>query len=118
MEFREKQDTKNQGATKQDDDKARKDILLEVLEHVCRTYECHDEKGVLSVKFFNARRGWGHVTQKKVQDKKENYRCQGMTRIGTELKRKVIDQYVFKKDPMLKPLLVIVITDGEVCVSL
>jgi len=37
-----------------------------------------------------------------------------VTRIGTELKRKVIDQYVFKKEPMSKPLLVIVITDGKV----
>ncbi|KAF8246484.1 hypothetical protein K440DRAFT_662074 [Wilcoxina mikolae CBS 423.85] len=119
MEFTEKKDPSDDDTTA----RKRKDTLLKVLEEVCATYECIQEdktKGVNSIKFFNTRTGWGNVTKSKLDTKKRTFKCQGVTRIGSELKRKIVEQYVFKKDnsAMQKPLLVIVITDGKVFVTL
>ncbi|KAF8539585.1 hypothetical protein BDD12DRAFT_837137 [Trichophaea hybrida] len=96
--------------------RTRQETLLEVLRQVCATYECTRSNGIISAKFFNARRGWGNVDTNKYNTKKDPaYKCQGVTRIGTELKRKIIDQYVFKENfTMERPLLVVVITDGKV----
>jgi hypothetical protein len=115
MTFKEKEDPSDDNNTTA---RARKDTLLRVLEDVCTTYECCG-KGIISVKFFNARTGWGNVDKNKFHKKKFTYKCQGITRIGSELKRKIVDQYVFKSGfVMPKPLLVIVITDGKVFVTL
>ncbi|KAF8247104.1 hypothetical protein K440DRAFT_310290 [Wilcoxina mikolae CBS 423.85] len=37
--------------------RARQDTLLQVFELVCKTYECTRPEGIISIKFFNARRG-------------------------------------------------------------
>ncbi|KAF8533858.1 hypothetical protein BDD12DRAFT_863223 [Trichophaea hybrida] len=115
MTFKEKVDPNDQS-----DNPAtctRQNTLLQVLELVCKIYECARPDGIVSLGFFNARKVWKDVTEEKLNSKRNDYKCQGVTRIGNELKRKVIDSFVFQKDvdkKMSKPLLVVVITDGRI----
>jgi len=92
----------------------RKETLKKVLTQICRIFDLANPKGLTSVRFFNGRRGIKDFTEEKVSRLDEHI-WEGVTPIGTELKRKILDPFVFKpKEPMKKPLLVMVITDGEV----
>lgn len=95
--------------------KKRKDTLAMVLGEVCEIYECTRTEGVISMRFFNTPKGKKDVTRVKADTYMQDKRCQGVTKIGTELKRKIIDPFVFNANAEQKrPLLVIVITDGKV----
>jgi hypothetical protein len=97
----------------------RKDTLLQVLELIYKIYGCARPNSiicqVLQCSNKLEKRKSGDISHKRY-----NYKCQGVTRIGTELKRKIVDPFVFNNKEgfeMKKPLLVIIITDGKVCVS-
>ena len=47
----------------------------------------------------------------------ERHKFGGVTRIGTELKRQILDGFVNKKTDQNKPLRVLVFTDGAVYIS-
>jgi hypothetical protein len=92
--------------------------LTEVMRCICRVYVHARAGGVMSVKFFNEPQGRKDFTEAKVAKLTTYSPWKGVTRIGTELKRKILDNFVFdgtKVRDMKKPLLVVVITDGEVC---
>lgn len=113
MEFSEKRTKPADGSDPAPD--KRRQTLNMVLQHVCEVYECTRPQGVLSVKWFNDRQGRKDVTKAKAEgDQLKNHPCSGVTRIGTELKKKIIDKFVYNGKDMEKPLLVIVITDGKV----
>lgn len=110
----------------------RKVTLSLVLEKVCEIYQCTREEGIISMRYFNHTVGKRDVTSEKGKQEVAGHPCKGVTKIGTELKRKIIDHFVYpvkgsREDPAAfetrkentvakKPLLVIVITDGRVCV--
>jgi len=91
--------------------------LLKVLEAVAGVYELAREGGIMSVRYLNGRQGRKDVTTAKVDEVHASIRYNGVTRIGTELQEKIIKPFVQNKK-MEKPLLTMVITDGDVSSSL
>jgi hypothetical protein len=80
--------------------------------------------GILSVRFLNDNKGRKNVKPESVYTIIKNHTCRGVTRIGTELERKILDHFVYEPKIMLrelkameKPLLVMIITDGTVILS-
>ncbi|KAF8532073.1 hypothetical protein BDD12DRAFT_902534 [Trichophaea hybrida] len=94
----------------------RKTTLADVLKEVITVYQCHRPKGIPSIRFFNSSPGKKDVIKDNWNKVMPEF-CRGVTKIGSELKRKILDPFVFKSktgDELTKPLLVIVITDGRV----
>ncbi|KAI5817325.1 hypothetical protein BZA77DRAFT_39340 [Pyronema omphalodes] len=91
--------------------------LLDVLRGICEVYELSHDDGIPSVSFFNDPKTEEKIKKDDVAALEGKTSWQGLTRIGTELKKKVLDKHVFDGKTvreMDEPLLVIVITDGEV----
>jgi hypothetical protein len=114
MEEEEDVDKRKKNAVK------RKTTLADVLKEVITVYQCHRTEGIPSIRFFNSNPGKKDVIKDNWNKVMPEF-CRGVTKIGSELKRKILDPFVFKptkpEDKLTKPLLVIVITDGRVCRS-
>jgi len=95
------------------EDGTRIETLVNVLRHICSIYDLANPNGLTSVRFLNGMQGIRNFTANKV-DRLREHRWNGVTKIGTELKQKIIDPFVSSAKEMNKPLLVMVITDGEV----
>jgi hypothetical protein len=73
-------------------------------------------RGIVAVKFLNQRQGYLKVKPGQVSQLIENVTFHALTRMGTELRNKVLNEYANVRK-MKRPLLVIIITDGEVRVT-
>lgn len=91
----------------------RKEILKTIISLISDVYTLARPQGLVSLKFFNNPPGYKNITPKKVPKAIAEHRFSGVTRIGSELKLKILNQYAQLKD-MKKPLLVMIITDGAV----
>lgn len=69
--------------------------------------------GIKSIKFLNAKKGLRNIKSTNWKKKFNTHDFDGMTRTGTSLQKKVLDLFVWST-LMVKPLLVITITDGDV----
>lgn len=95
--------------------KANGEILTNTLNEICKIYSLANETGIQSVRYLNHRQGKGNVGLKDVKEVISRCAYTGVTRIGTELHRRVLSTLVLNpKVPMSKPLLVIIVTDGTV----
>lgn len=83
------------------------------MDHITSVYDLANPTGIRSVKFINAKRGLAKVRSGNWRRNFKDRDYDGMTRIGTALKTKILDQFVWREE-MKKPLLVMIITDGEV----
>ena len=96
---------------------ARKKTLIQFIDHITEIYSMANESGILAMRFMNGRRG-----KKNWTGESKNYLDQhnfgGTTRIGTELKKKILDKFAIGNSNQSKPLLVLIVTDGAVCLSL
>ncbi|KAF8248703.1 hypothetical protein K440DRAFT_599899 [Wilcoxina mikolae CBS 423.85] len=90
----------------------RPEHLRRVLTEVSDIYSLARPEGINSVRFLNTRQGKKDVTPDKVADVLR-VKYYGLTMIGTSLQKKIIEPFVEKKK-MDKPLLVMVITDGDI----
>ncbi|KAL0639094.1 hypothetical protein Q9L58_001777 [Maublancomyces gigas] len=90
---------------------ARIKTLQKILNAIADIYNLAREQGILTVRFLNATKGKKNVTAKTVKTVIKGHDYGGVTRIGTELKKKILDKFVLGVD-MKKPLLIMVITDG------
>jgi hypothetical protein len=93
------------------------ETLRRMLEEVAVLYTHTREDGIVSVRFLNARRGRKNVKIPSIDTMVSNIAFRGVTRIGSELKRKVLDAFLFGRlasAERKRPLLVMVITDGQV----
>lgn len=86
---------------------------LEIIADVYSLSRDENPKGI-NIKFFNSTKRYTNVRKKHVAGIVDKHRFQGLTRIGTELKRKILDSFV--KPTMERPVLIITITDGDVSV--
>ena len=96
---------------------ARIETLISALSAICNVYKLVRASGVISVRFLNNAAGRKNVTAANVEKLRTGIVWKGVTRIGTELKRKILDKFVFDGKEVIqrkKPLLIVVITDGEV----
>lgn len=87
--------------------------LQEILNNIADIYGLAKDTGISTVRFLNAAKGKKNVTAKTVKTVIKGHDYGGVTRIGTELRKKILDRFVLGKE-MKKPLLVLVITDGAV----
>lgn len=87
--------------------------LKKAMQGITSVYDLANPNGIRAVKFINAKQGIRNYKNKSWKKNFGTRRYDGMTRIGTALKAKILDQLVWK-DPMTKPLLVMIITDGDV----
>lgn len=88
-------------------------ILQRLLNAIASVYNLARERGISTVRFFNALQGKKNITAQTVKTVIKGHQYGGDTRVGTELERKIIDKFVIGIE-MKKPLLVIVITDQAV----
>ncbi|KAH0604020.1 uncharacterized protein H6S33_007051 [Morchella sextelata] len=87
--------------------------LQNTMNAITDVYDLANDDGILSVQFLNSAKGKRNITGKRVQTVLNNHCFQGLTMIGKMLEKRVLNQFVFKS-PMKKPLLVIIITGGEI----
>ena len=79
---------------------------------IAEVYTLARSGGILAIKFLNDSTEEMDVRTDTVAEIISEHNFAGWTRIGTELKQKVLNDFV--KGDMKKPLLVLTITDGEV----
>jgi hypothetical protein len=95
----------------------RKSTLEQVLDNITRIYTYARKDGVVGVRFFNTKKKAPNVTDARVKQLMSMITWSGLTMIGTNLKEKILNPFVYdKKGTMTKPLLVVVITDGDVSI--
>lgn len=90
-----------------------KRILTNAMKEICKIYSLANDSGIKAVRFLNHRQGKKDVKLSDVPVIMDRCAHTGLSRIGTELHRRVLDSLVLKAD-MSKPLLVIIVTDGTV----
>ncbi|KAB8343184.1 hypothetical protein FH972_022774 [Carpinus fangiana] len=95
------------------------DDLKLVLQRVCYAATLFDQDGI-SVRFMNTQLPHGvgdHITSEdQINRMMSNVKFSGLTPMGRELRRKVIDDIVLKQarsGGLKKPVLVITVTDGQ-----
>ncbi|KAH0603261.1 uncharacterized protein H6S33_008265 [Morchella sextelata] len=89
------------------------ETLHRTIDEITRIYDYANEKGIKSVKFLNEKKGIANVKNKNWKRNFKNKVYNGVTKIGTSLSQKVLDKFVWG-ETMTKPLLVMIITDGDV----
>lgn len=98
-----------------EDGGARIKTLINFVAAIAHIYSlaCGGTNGkIRRIRFLNSRKGGDDVDKAHAKELLSKHPYAGMTRIGTELKKKILADLVTKD--MKKPLLVMIITDGEV----
>jgi len=93
---------------------ARKETLIKFVDHITEAYSMANESGILAMRFMNGRGGKKKWTGKS-REYLEKHNYEGLTRIGTELKKKILDFYAIGNSKQSKPLLVLIVTNSAVC---
>jgi hypothetical protein len=88
------------------------EALRVALRTIARIYSLARPEGICELRFLNYQNMIKNITVKKVNGIIQKHVFRGQTRLGTELRRKVLQQWV--KDDMKRPVVVITITDGDV----
>ncbi|RPA80532.1 hypothetical protein BJ508DRAFT_415343 [Ascobolus immersus RN42] len=99
-------------------EEGRKTTLQEVLNQIATVYTYAREDGISMVRFFNNSDFAEDVTPDMIGELFDWLKFVGcQTRIGSELKKKVLDPFIYDKTgaiDMEKPVLVVVLTDGGI----
>lgn len=91
-----------------------KEILKKTLTEICDIYNLANDTGIKSVRYVNSSRGKKDVsTAPDIEEVIKRCASIGLSRIGTELHKKIVLDFVLKPG-MVKPLLVIIIASGKV----
>ncbi|KAG0128933.1 hypothetical protein HOY82DRAFT_611482 [Tuber indicum] len=88
--------------------------LRQFIDHITEIYSMANESGVLVMRFMNRPGGKTNWTEESSQEYLNKHVYGGVTRIGTELKRKILDVFAIGNGKQFKPLLVLIATDGTV----
>lgn len=88
--------------------------LEKTMDEITSVYGLANPTGIRAVKFINAKKGLLNIRNNNWKKRFKLINYAGVTPIGTSLRLKVIDRFVWTTPPMKKPLLVVIITDGEV----
>ena len=95
----------------------RKETLIQFIDHITKICSMANESGIFAMRFMNSGGGKKNWTRES-KDYLDHHNYGGVTRIGTELKKKILDKFVIGNSNQSKPLLVLIVTDGAVCLSL
>ncbi|PWW79091.1 hypothetical protein C7212DRAFT_22977, partial [Tuber magnatum] len=91
---------------------AKKKTLIQYVDNIAKIYSMAKGDGFLALRFMNARWGRKDWAEGSSRVYLETTIAGGVTRIGTELKKKILDPLVIGGGDQKKPLLVLIITDG------
>lgn len=89
------------------------DAMMRAIREITSVYELANPQGIRSINFINTTKRFRNIRTGTLYQPFKSLIYNGITRTGTALRIKVLDTFVWKS-PMSKPLLVIIITDGEV----
>jgi len=93
---------------------ARINTLKATLKSIAAVYRLVSEiDGIVAVRFLNSNKWFKRVTPGGVDSIVEKAGFRGLTKIGTELRDRILKNYA-TVGSMKRPLLVVVLTDGEV----
>ena len=99
-----------------EDNGKRKKTLIQFIHYITEICSMANESGILAMRFMNGSRGKKNWTEKS-KSYLDGHNYGGVTRIGTELKEKILDKFAIGDPNQGKPLLVLIVTDGAVCFS-
>jgi len=94
----------------------RMETLARFIDHIMEIYSMANESGFLAIRFMNrggGRENWTGPSHEYL----DHHNYGGVTRIGTSLKKRILDKYVTGNRDQRKPLLVLTATGGVVCLS-
>ena len=94
----------------------RKETLIKSIDHITEICSMANESGILAMRFINSCRGKNNWTGTS-QDYLDRHYYGGPSKIGTAVKEKVLDRFAIGNPSQSKPLLVLIVTDGVVCLS-
>ncbi|PUU80842.1 hypothetical protein B9Z19DRAFT_683156 [Tuber borchii] len=94
----------------------RKKTLIQFIDLITETYSMANESGIRAMRFMNSGRGKSDWTDKS-QEYLDHHSYGGVSRIGTELKKKILDPLATGNGNQRKPLLVLIVTSSAVCPS-
>ena len=96
----------------------RKETLKAALDAIAGVYQLARDKGIVSVRFVNTQEERQDIKSNDVPALLEAIEYGGPAIPGTQLQEKILEPFVLNpKTPMKKPLLTVVITDGNVSSS-
>ena len=95
----------------------RKQTLVQFIDHITEIYSMANESGILALRFMNSGGGKENWTG-KLENYLDQHNYGGVAMIGTELKKKILNKFVIGNPNQKKPLLVLIVTAGIVCLSL
>lgn len=105
--------TDDSGSMRFDEEGTRKQILEQVLKIIAHVYQFATDSGeIRAIRFLNSRKSLHNVKNSDIDGILKDHGYIGLTKIGTELKNKILKPLVDVN--MTRPLLVMVITDGDV----
>jgi len=93
---------------------ARKETLIQFVDHITEIFSMANESGILAMRFMNSYRSKENWTGKS-KDYLDHHNYGGLARIGTALKERILDRFAIGNPNQSKPLLVIIVTNGVVC---
>ncbi|KAG0641319.1 hypothetical protein HOY80DRAFT_902534 [Tuber brumale] len=91
----------------------RKKTLVQYVDNITEIYSMAKGSGILAMRFMNGPKGKRNWTGKS-QEYLDQHKYGGVTRIGTELKEKILDIFATRNEKQTRPLLVLIVTDGTV----
>jgi len=96
----------------------RKGILIRYVDYITRICSMANPSGILAMRFMNSKGGKKNWKEASSVDYLSNHPFDGgVTRIGTSLKKRILDKFVMNNPNQTKPLLVLIFTDGTVYLS-
>lgn len=105
--------TDDSGSMRFDEAGTRKQILEQVLKIIAHVYQFATDSGeIRAIRFLNSRKSPDNVKNSDIDGILKDHGYIGLTKIGTELENKILKPLVNVN--MTRPLLVMVITDGDV----
>jgi len=93
-----------------------KEILIQFIDHITEICSVANESGILALRFMNNEGGWDNWASRP-RKYLDDHSYGGLTRIGTALKERILDKFAIGNPNQSKPLLVLIVTDGGVCLS-
>lgn len=86
--------------------------LQKIISCISSVYGLARDEGVITVQFLNSHKGKENVTAKNANAVLKGHVFNGVAKVGIELESKILGKLVFRG--MEKPLLIIVLTSGNV----
>ena len=94
----------------------RKKTLIRLIKEISDIYSMANGPDTHTMHLLNTREPEREKGE-KWEDYLGRHEFGGMTRIGTELKEQILDEFVIGNSNQNKPLLVLILADGAVCLS-